>query len=635
MPRPISPVPDSPSSLHDATATIDKLTNALSNYTRAPSPEPPNVTTCCCGREDCESTRAWTAYKAKLESRLMLSAEIGQALLERHEAYVRRHEVCKLANAILEKRLSQALVNHEVAEVTYQNTLEQLKRAQDRVTQLSTQNARLVGVQSRLEATLQEKDDMQQERDSAVQRARGAEVRLASLKEKCSKLQSQMAHLREDADLQRSQRRKMSEDILSDARSRLQQMQRPVAGSPVVEDNGGVTKVLESLVADNERLKHDNAELQDLLSSTREDLRALQIEVDERRASDSHFSDDLQETVRPNSYGFTTSPLSPTFNFGTAPAPSVLDDVFQSSEARPSSSKRAHSAERTFRRNAEPLTPETDKRPLSPSSIPSHSRYYRGRTGPQIISSTRRNDTDDDRLDRDVFAKPSLAQQSLLSLTRSRAVQTDGTGWHNLVTSPLPHTFADLSHDGHSETSSLDANPSVVGVIVERTAQLLSRLVQADALTLTNRLKRQRLLGADISHLSRTTVSSILNESNNLRAQFRAFLEDEKVITTCTRRDLRALFKLFKDMFAEMGQLRVTLNDVILDPTVAGRVSEMALHPSKSGTGMGEGGATSSTPGWMAPISKLLGLPGGSVDSRAVHRLGLFPSAKQRYLPVP
>lgn len=135
--------PDSPSSLRKATSTIDDLTAALSNFNRVPSPEPPDATICCCGREDCESSRAWSALKNKLENRLILSAEVGQALLERHEAFVRRHEpghsvsasissiqdivedhstskrtqeevdarVAELVreNAVLEKRLSRAL----------------------------------------------------------------------------------------------------------------------------------------------------------------------------------------------------------------------------------------------------------------------------------------------------------------------------------------------------------------------------------------------------------------------------------------------------------------------------------------------------------------------------------------------
>lgn len=43
--------------------------------------------------------------------------------------------------------------------------------------------------------------------------------------------------------------------------------------------------VMEQLVQDNETLKHDNDELQHLLGESREDLHALQEEVDEQRAN--------------------------------------------------------------------------------------------------------------------------------------------------------------------------------------------------------------------------------------------------------------------------------------------------------------------------------------------------------------
>jgi hypothetical protein len=46
-----------------------------------------------------------------------------------------------------------------------------------------------------------------------------------------------------------------------------------------------VTKVLESLVEDNETLKRDNAELQSLLTQSREDYHVLQEEIEEQRAN--------------------------------------------------------------------------------------------------------------------------------------------------------------------------------------------------------------------------------------------------------------------------------------------------------------------------------------------------------------
>lgn len=68
--------PDSPlaSSLFDATANIDDLTNSLANFSRVSTPEPAAALTCCCGKEECEHLKAWQAFKAKLESRLILSA---------------------------------------------------------------------------------------------------------------------------------------------------------------------------------------------------------------------------------------------------------------------------------------------------------------------------------------------------------------------------------------------------------------------------------------------------------------------------------------------------------------------------------------------------------------------------------
>ena len=104
--------------------------------------------------------------------------------------------------------------------------------------------------------------------------------------------------------------------------------------------------MLESLVADNEALKHDYAEVQNSLSETREDLRALQEAVEERRANGTLVSRH-QHTDSVTSAG--SAPLSPTFNVGTAPSPSDLHSVFMSSGG-PSRGRRAASAERFPRR---------------------------------------------------------------------------------------------------------------------------------------------------------------------------------------------------------------------------------------------------------------------------------------------
>ena len=134
----------------------------------------------------------------------------------------------------------------------------------------------------------------------------------------------------------------------------------------------------------------------------------------------------------------------------------------------------------------------------------------------------------------------------LLLLTRSRGTQTEN--WPGLLPPspiPLPSQLSSLSsHDGQSESSSFsDSLASSISTILERVLALLNRMSQADALTLTNRLKRQNLKGADIGHLSRSTVSHILSKATSLRAQFRSVMEDDKVVLACTRKDMRLLFK--------------------------------------------------------------------------------------------
>ena len=59
----------------DASTAIDDLTRSLADYSRVSTPDPPpHLPGCECNTEDSEYTRAWLAVKAKLESRLILSA---------------------------------------------------------------------------------------------------------------------------------------------------------------------------------------------------------------------------------------------------------------------------------------------------------------------------------------------------------------------------------------------------------------------------------------------------------------------------------------------------------------------------------------------------------------------------------
>lgn len=613
--RPATPDSVLASSLQ-ATSPIDDLTLALTNFSRVPSPELQNLC-CCCGEEDCETTKNWLALKGKLESRLILSAEVGSALLRRHEAYVRQHEpsdvfpqkssevesndevdkenaevdarIAELIreNTVLQKQLNQALVNNEIAEASNKHTLHELEEERSAVSKLTVHHARSVALDARLAAVLQENDDIRQERDGQAHRAKLAETRLVALEDRADKLQAEIRRLQGNLEMRRARRLESSESLLQEVRTRLKELQNNHIRKSAIEDNAEVSRVLEALVADNEALKTDNEQLHNLLTESREDIQALQARVDEHRI--------LPPPIRIE---------APPKHACTASGPSSLmkDSLLLSSAKRPAS------MEPGSRCGYEPLTPETNRRPLSPAeSLLASAPKGSFATYPHSYypSSQFSFDTEESEYD----------QGLLLAHQATKAVQTDcwlgGNPTAHLTPSCIDqYSYSPCLQDGRSDSSSLfDGQASPMSNLLERMMSLLHRMSQADALTLTNRLKRQHLRGADVKHLSRITVGNIISELAQLRAQYRMFLEDEKMTLLCTRRDLRGLFKLFKDAFNEMGQMRVALNDVILEPSIASRVSEMALDPARAEAMERECESSGSALGlsWMAPFSKLFG----------------------------
>ncbi|KAI0320214.1 hypothetical protein OF83DRAFT_1169499 [Amylostereum chailletii] len=665
-----STTPGSPSrsSLYDATNAIDDLTRSFANFSRVATPEPPGEDHTCSGRDDCDYTKAWLAVKSKLESRLVLSAEVGQALLQRHEAYVRRTQrdrdhrhqpsvdeleellkddprtrmeletrVAELVreNAMLEKRFNQALLNSEVSEASNKTLVAELQDVRLTVSRQSAELAKSVGWESRLRRVMQETDDMHQERDEAVLRARAAESRLIALGDKCAKLRVQIRQLQDSLNEQHRHRSELSEDILHDARARLEELQHSQYGPSSGIPSDEVTKILENLVADNEALKQSNTELQDMLADSREELRALQEEAEEYRASSS-FSYNIDDTFRSSRPPSRMVPnmTSSRMTYGTAPGPiSPISSAF-SHRGPHHNRKRSASTEAISRLDMEPLTPQTNLRSLSPDSytVPETINVLSA-PDQESAANTMAGDVESSRTP--VFRPPWMGKDEshrIPSQRASRAVQTDP--WPGVF--PTFTDFSSLSmspRDGRSESSSLIDNPSTLSVLLDRVAHLLNRMAQADALTLMTRLKRQNIAGADVSYLSRTTVDSILLEVANLRLIFRGALEDDKFTTACNRKDLRAMLKVFRDLFRELGALRATLNDIVLDPSLAPKVRDMVFNP-EADLEQKETKSTSiaSGPGWMAPFSKLFGVtspePARSSSSMA-------PLARPISRPIP
>ena len=324
--------------------------------------------------------------------------------------------------------------------------------------------------------------------------------------------------------------------------------------------------------------------------------------------------------------------------YGTAPGPlSPISAVF-SSHDKPPIVKRPLSLESLSRQRfvgtiqhfpmsllticQEPLTPETNRCHLSAGSPrPRRVRRRRERDSDIAIEFEAGTTTNESDADDPTPGKSRREKPLYYSLRHSRAVQTDFRTWAGSL-SPTSYSgqlgLPASPNEGESESSSLADNPSTLGILLDHVQQLFNRIAQADARTLTTRLKRQKILGADVSHLSHSTVDGLVAEVANLRSAFRAALEDEKFTTICTRRDLRALLRFLKDIFKELGTLRITLNDIVLDPSIAPKVREMTLNPrDEKVPSSGSGG------GWMAPLSKLFGSATSSDSTREVTPRGV------------
>lgn len=112
-------------------------------------------------------------------------------------------------------------------------------------------------------------------------------------------LEAEVSRLKNDLVSAHESRAEFSELLIQDARARLEGLQNSL-GLGNGAENPEVTHILESLVADNEAIKRDNAELQNLLTESREDLRVAREELAEHNAAMTSVASQtgaLSETV--------------------------------------------------------------------------------------------------------------------------------------------------------------------------------------------------------------------------------------------------------------------------------------------------------------------------------------------------
>lgn len=409
------------------------------------------------------------------------------------------------------------------------------------------------------------------------------------------------------------------------------------AGSPEA------TRILEQLVAGNELLKKDIAEVQNLLAEAREDNRALRDELEEFKSNHNGPDSSMSPTGQSVPfYQSTNGRVTPSFR------------THRTSDIRRSPNNRLSIQSIPSRTTPDDLP---DRMPF-PVRRPSHEGDSRRHSYAPSFATI---EIDAGAADIPPGEERMKPHKALMLLTRERGVQTEplipepqhllsptakSSSRTPSISTKVPTsprlsqrstTAVSTPVETRSETSSIDrgapppATPqtpaTIIGSLVERVLQLLQRLKEADIPTIAVRLKRQQMFaGTDTSsnastaanalawlsgggekereraaqardvmrHLSRTGVEKIVREAAALK------VEPSTEEPTVSRRDVRALVAAFRDLFAELGHLRADVNEIVLNPGSAARYSDEVMQ----GADAPRAKAQQAT-GLFAPISKL------------------------------
>ncbi|KAJ3886968.1 hypothetical protein GG344DRAFT_81186 [Lentinula edodes] len=293
--RPARPVSSLSKTSTNLTATIDDL--ALIFTSETPSLEPSSHLTCCC-QEECENYQAWQAMKLRVDNQLTLSASVGHALLQRYyqlkenQSFLKSNEedsdtqITELLRAkhSLEKQFNQALANSEANESSLESLHQELEEAHATIDRLLISNTKYVDLEGRLEKVSRERDDIQQERDFESQRARSAESRLVTTKDKIEKLHLEVQRLKDELKQKSALKMESTSSVVQTAKSQARTLYHKLGSSSTIE-SVKLTQSLEALSRHNDSLKQHNKELEILLAESREELNSLRQEVEERQVN--------------------------------------------------------------------------------------------------------------------------------------------------------------------------------------------------------------------------------------------------------------------------------------------------------------------------------------------------------------
>ncbi|CAK1357469.1 unnamed protein product [Cercospora beticola] len=315
----------------------DPITSFLDAYHdsgQVPSiPERRPAITCCCGDAACAYVRHNEQALSVLERDVRTAAQIGKALLTRHEAYIQDSEKERKAmaaqiqslevekqalerqnaNAIEENRslldqlesLNNAVADSDTQVTNLQTTLrstqqelQKLSYLQSRTESLEQQLADFEREQASWQMTFEQKDEAEK---TALRRWQEAQRTLSHLQEQIERIEQEAKEEKERhvEVLGRMERQHIVEKELDSAAGRLK-------GAAAVKTAGSGTNVVshfvKDILQDNANLQMGIVELRDMLQNSNEEVETLrqQLSVHQPVVSAADIPDPTTSPIRPH-----------------------------------------------------------------------------------------------------------------------------------------------------------------------------------------------------------------------------------------------------------------------------------------------------------------------------------------------
>ncbi|KAF7725710.1 hypothetical protein EC973_009427 [Apophysomyces ossiformis] len=568
-----SPATKNQNTMYPLPTTVEQSLEEWLNRSSPSSPSSLLLETCrCCGQSDCDSLQRINKTIKKLESDARLAAEIGQSILEESnrrvsslqsqldESRIRLHELeqilqeseaanrdlndgkvklargCQKTQQALDEIVKDLeLANAKCAELSNDLECKNVEVEKLRIFKIMVRQAdiREEALRSKLEDTRQELAISRRNEMILEARQKKLRTRWESLSAACEKSGEGSQETRAEGDVEwlRTYNEKLKADILK--------LTSNVA--PANDMSNQLVSVIKELVSANSKLKSDLLTCREQLSETQSDLIALNGRLEEMETPI-----DLQPT-RNN---------IPLLDAGTPDRSRRLKSPVRRTSSVRETKKAASTGKKPLCRTKTlppPIPSVSVSQPTNSAVIHHHYHHY------VIGGKKKRNEKDASKKILET-EDPAKTEQNLELLPPKREGDVVQIFSEPMSCSPSSSTTTTMNNNCKDNTK------IPYCVLESHVSQVLERLRGTDIRALNRRLRRAFDM-LELSNMSNSIIENILVDIDTLDTRF-AWLRDtlssseKKPIEETALEYFFLIVRLFQDALKEIGQLRMTMNEL-------------------------------------------------------------------------